>query len=79
MHIEPGLYSSIVDIVVVINNKTLVPLGAQAFESNGIYVSVDKITQDIAVQLPEDQSVFIIQSSDLCHIFGCDLEKHRGL
>ena len=70
MIIDPGLYPSIVDIVVAMNNKIAERLGAQAFEYNGIYVSVDKITQKIAVQLPENQSAFIIQSSDLSHIFG---------
>ena len=46
MNIEPGLYPSIVDIVVAMNNKNRERLGAQAFEYNGIYVSVDKITQN---------------------------------
>ena len=73
MHIEPGLYPSIVDM----NNKTRERLGAQASEYNGIYVSVDKFTQKIAVPLPENESVFIIQSSDLSHIFGWDLEQNQ--
>ena len=29
-----------------------------------------------AIHLPEDHSVFIIQSADLSHIFGCDLEQN---
>ena len=37
-HIEPGLYPSIVDIVVAMTNKIRECLGAQAFEYNGIYV-----------------------------------------
>ena len=74
MHIELGLYPRIVDLVVARNNKHRERLGAQAFAYNGIYVSVDKITQKVAVYLSENQSVFIIQSSDLNHIFGCDLE-----
>ena len=77
MHIEPGLYPSIVDIVVAMNNKIRERLGAPAFEYKGIYVSVDKITQKITIHLPDDQSVFIIQSSDLSHIFGCDLEQNQ--
>ena len=48
MHIEPGLHPSIVDIVVAMNNKIRKRLGAQTIEHNGIYVSVDKITQKIA-------------------------------
>ena len=70
MHIEPGVFPSIVDTVVAMNNKIRERLGAQAFEYNGFYVSVDKITQKVAVHLLENQSVFIIQSSGLSHIFG---------
>ena len=77
MNIEPGLYPSIVDIVVAMNNKIREHLGAQVFEYNGIYVSVDKITQKVAVHLPESQSVFLIQSADLSHIFGCDLKQNQ--
>ena len=46
----------------------------QKFEYNGIYVSVDEITQKTAIYLPEHQSVLIIQSANLSHIFGCDLD-----
>ena len=60
MLIEPGLCPSIVSIFVAMNNKIRENLGAQAFKYNGIYVSVDKITQKVAVHLPENQSVFII-------------------
>ena len=77
MHVEPGLYPSIVDIVVAMNDKDRKRIGAQKYEYNGIYVSVDKITQKVAIHLPEDQSVFIIQSADLSHIFGCDLEQNQ--
>ena len=77
MHIEPGLYPSIVDIVVAMNDKVRKRIGAQKYEHNGINVSVDKITQKIAIHLPEDQSVFIIQCADLSHIFRCDLEQNQ--
>ena len=77
MNIEPGLYPSFVDIVVAMNNKIRERLSVQVFEYNGIYVSVDKNTQKVAVHLPENQSVFIIQSADLSHIFGCDLEQNQ--
>ena len=77
MHVEPGLYPSIVYIVVAMNDKVRKRIGAQKYEYNGIYVSVDKITQKVAIHLPEDQSVFIIQSADLSHIFGCDLEQNQ--
>ena len=77
MHIEPGLYPSIVDIVVAMNDKVRKRIGAQKYDDNGIYVKVDKITQKVAIHLPEDQSVFITQSADLSHIFGCDLEQNQ--
>ena len=59
------------------NEKVRKRIGAQKYEYNGIFVSVDKIAQKIAIHLPEDQSVFIIQSADLSHIFGCDLEQNQ--
>ena len=48
MRIEPGLYPSNVNIVVAMNNKIRKRLVAQAFECNGIYVSLDKVTQKIS-------------------------------
>ena len=77
MHVEPGLYPSIVDLVVAMNDKVRKCIGAQKYEYNGIYLSVDKITQKVAIPLPEDQSVFIIQSANLRLIFGCDLEQNQ--
>ena len=49
MHVEPGLYPSIVDIVVAMNDKAQKRICAQKYEYNGIYVSVDKITQKVAI------------------------------
>ena len=74
MHIELGLYPC---FLVAINTKIRECLGAQTFNHYGIYVSVDKITQKVAVHLPENQSVLIIQSSDLSHVFDCDLEQNQ--
>ena len=42
MHTEPGLYPSIVDIVVAMNGKVRKRISAQKYEYNGIYVSVKK-------------------------------------
>ena len=50
------------------NNQNRERLGAEAFEYKGLYVSVDKVKQKIAAHIPGDQSVFIIQSSDLSQI-----------
>ena len=77
MHTEAGLYPSIADVVVALNPKVRKRISAQKYEYNGIYLSVDKITQKIAIHLPEDQSVFIIQSADLSHIFDCGLEQNQ--
>ena len=67
-NIESGLFPNFVDIVLAMNDKVRKRIGAQIFEYNGIYVLVDKITQKSAIYLPEDQSVFIIQSADLSQI-----------
>ena len=77
MHVEPELYPSIVDIVVAMNDKVRKRIGAQKYEYNGLDVSVDKITQKVAIHLPEHQSVFIFQTADFSHVFGCDLEQNQ--
>ena len=77
MHIESLLYPSIADLVVAMNEKVRKRIGAQKYEYNGIYVSVDEITQTINIHLPEDQSVFIIQNAGLGPIFGCNLEQNQ--
>ena len=77
MHFEPGLYPSIFDTVLAMNNKIRERLGARAFDYNGFYISVDKNTQKVVVHLLENQTIFIIQSSDLIHLFGCDLEQNQ--
>ena len=74
MHIETGLYLNFVDTVLAMNDTVEKFIGAQKIDYNGIHKSVNNITRKIAIHLPEDQSVFIIQSADLSHLFGCDLE-----
>ena len=59
------------------NDKVPKRIGAQKYEYNGMYVSVDKITQKVAIQIPEDQPVFINQSADLSHIFGSNRTNIR--
>ena len=75
MHIKPRLYPSIVDIIVAKNSKNQERQGAQVFEYHGIYVSLVKNTQKIAVHLPENQSVFSIQSSDLSYFLVANQTK----
>ena len=41
MHIEPGLYSNIVVIVVAKNDEVHKGIVAQTYKYNGIHVSVD--------------------------------------
>ena len=74
MHIETGLYLNFVDIVLAMNDTVEKRIGAQKYDYNGIHKSVNNITRKIAIRLPEDQSVFIIQMADSIHLFGCDLE-----
>ena len=76
MHIEPGLYPNFVDIVVALNDIVRKSIGAQKYENNGFNVSGDEITQKSAIHSPGDQSVFMIQSVDLSHIFGDELEQN---
>ena len=68
MHIEPGLYTSFVDIVVAMIDKVRKRIGAQKYEYNGVYS---------ANFLPEDQSVFRIQSADFSQTFGCVLDQNQ--
>ena len=74
MHIEPGFYPIFVDMVVAMNDNVQKRIGAQKYEYNGIYVPVGKKN---SIHLPEDQSMFIIQSADLGHIFDCELEQNQ--
>ena len=39
-------------------------------------MSVDKITQMVAVNSPENQLVFIIQRDRLSRVFRCDLKQN---
>ena len=37
-----------------------------------IKLHVNKITQRISLSLPNQNSLLVIFSADLCHIFGCE-------
>ena len=47
MYIERWLYPSIVDIIVDMNDKVRKGIGAQNYEYDWVYVSVDKVTQKL--------------------------------
>ena len=64
MHNEHGLYPSIVVIIVAMNDKVRKRICARTYEHNGVYLSLDKITQKVAIHLLEDQSPFITQKAD---------------
>ena len=49
MHVELGLYPSFVDVVVVMNNKIRERLVIKHLNITEMYVSVDNITQKVAV------------------------------
>ena len=77
MHIEPGLYPSIVDVVIALNDKIRKGIGAQKYEYNENWcISGWDYTKNF-IHWPEDHSVFIIQSADFSNIFGCDLEQNQ--
>ena len=66
---DPGINPSISDIVNEMNRKI------QEREKYGkmpIKLHVNKITQRISLSLPNQNSLLVIFSADLCHIFGCE-------
>ena len=64
--IDPGLYLSISDIVNEMNKKI------QERKKYEIILHVNKITQRISLSLPIENSLLVIFSADLCHVFGSE-------
>ena len=67
--LDPGLYPSISDIVNEMDKKIQ---EREKFEKTPIKLYVNKITQRISLSLPNQNSLLVIFSADLCHVFGCE-------
>ena len=67
--LDPGLYLLISDIVNEMNKKIL---EREKYEKKPIRLNVNKITQRISLSLRNENSLLVIFSADLCHVFGCE-------
>ena len=67
--LDPGLYPSISDIVNEMNKRFQ---ERENYESTPITLHVNKITQRISLSLPIKNSLRVIFSADLCHVFRCE-------
>ena len=66
--IDAGLYPSISDIVNEMNKQIQ---EREKYEKTPIKLKVNRITQRISLSLPNENSLLVIFSTDLCHVFGC--------
>ena len=66
--LDPGLYPSISDILNEVNKKIQ---EHEKYEQTPIRLHV-KITQRISLSLPNENSLLVKFSADLCHVFGCE-------
>ena len=74
-YLEPGLYSSITDIVEAIN--TLIQ-EKNNHRDTCITIKVSRVTQKLKVHLANEESSLAIFSTDLGHIFGGDVRNDSG-
>ena len=74
--LEPGLYSSITDIVEAMN--TLIQ-ERNNHRDTCIITKVSRVTQKVKVYLANEESSLAIFSADLGHIFGGDMRKDLGI
>ena len=74
-YLEPGLYSSITDIVEAMN--TLIQERNNRRDTC-ITIKVSRVTQKAKVHLANDESSLAIFSTDLGHIFGGDVRNDSG-
>ena len=75
-HLEPGLYSSITDIVEAMN--TLIQ-ERNNHRDTCITIKVSRVTQKEKVYLVNEESSSAIFSTDLGHIFGGDVRNDSGI
>ena len=68
--LDPGLYPSISDIVNKMNRK--VQESEKHEKKTPIKLHVNKITQRISLSLPNQNSLLVVFSAHLCHVFGCE-------
>ena len=72
-YLEPGLYSSITDIVEAMN--ALIQEGNNHRDA----IKVSRVTQKVKVYLANEESRLSIFGNDLGHIFGGDLRNDPGI
>ena len=75
-YLEPGLYSSITDIVEAMN--TLIQ-ERNNHRDTCITIKVSRVTQKIKVYLANEESSLAIFGADLGHIFGGDVRNDSGI
>ena len=63
--LDPGLYPSISDIVNEMKKKVQ---EREKYEKTPIRLHVNKITQRISLSLPNENSLLVMFSADLCHV-----------
>ena len=72
---EPGLHSSITDIVEAMN--TLIQ-ERNNHRDNCFTIKVSRVTQKVRVYLANEESSLVVFSTDLGYIFGGDVRKDSG-
>ena len=75
-YLEPGLYSSITDIVEAM--KTLIQ-ERNNHRDTCIRIKVSRVTQKVKVYLPNEESSLAFFSTDLGHIFDGDVRNDSGI
>ena len=67
--LDPVLYHLISVFVNGMNRKIQ---EREMHEKTPIKINVNKVTQRISLSLPNEKSILVIFSADLCHVFGCE-------
>ena len=66
---DAGLCPLISDIVNEVNKKLQ---EREKYEKTPIILKVNRITQRISLSLPNENSLLVIFTTDLCQLFGCE-------
>ena len=72
--IDAGLYPSISDVVNEMNKKIQ---EREKYEKTPFKIKVNRMTQRISLSLPNENSLLVIFSTNLCHVFGCEEAVYR--